>query len=263
MPFLPGTGSAIAVDVIVNGEGPWPFLVDTGSSHSAIDAALARRLGAPRVAKTLVSTSSGKEWAAVVRLTRVAVGPLAAVDLLATALPSGRLDDTGRLAGVLGWDVLASSAFTLDYAHRVMTWAPQTHSVLATLRLEERHGIRLICAKAGRDVLRLMPDSGSDVTVLFDRGTLPRVDPRPGLVGIRSIAGARPGRAGALRQLTLGTLQLSNHPVVVVNGSDIGDEHGDGLLSLHLFDSVTFRPREGVLELRRDTGSDEHTSVVQ
>src|SRR5947209_4982720 len=83
-PFRLGAHNEPVLAVRVNGEGPFPFILDTGSTHSSIGRELVRTLGAPAVAKTTVSSSLGQHVQAVVHLQRLEVGPLAAMQVLAT-----------------------------------------------------------------------------------------------------------------------------------------------------------------------------------
>ena len=50
-PFRLGAHNEPIVGVRVNGQGPFPFIFDTGSTHSSIAASLAAALNAPIVAK--------------------------------------------------------------------------------------------------------------------------------------------------------------------------------------------------------------------
>ncbi|HUR35625.1 MAG TPA: retroviral-like aspartic protease family protein [Vicinamibacterales bacterium] len=250
VPFVAGTGSAVVVPVLVNGRGPYPFMVDTGASHTSIDADLARHLGAPRVAKTLVSTTAGDDWAAVVKLRQVALGPLDAHEVLATEVPPGRLDGVSRVLGLIGRDLLGTRAFTIDYVLRQLEWPPApAQDRAAALPLDTRGRIWLVPVRSGSRTLRLVPDSGAEVTLLFDRGHALNVAYRGGTIGVQSVTGSRPARRGIVPRLEFGGLRLVEHEVVVVNGADVDPDHGDGVLPLHLFDRVTFRPEEASIQL--------------
>jgi predicted aspartyl protease len=73
----------IVVPVTVNGTGPFPFLLDTGSSHTAVSSSLARQLGAAPVAKTVVTSPVGEDVRGVVRLDQVMLGPVTAKGVMA------------------------------------------------------------------------------------------------------------------------------------------------------------------------------------
>lgn len=252
VPLRVTAGTAV-VDVVVNGTGPYPFLLDTGSSHTSIAATLAATLGAPRVARTTVSTTAGDAWAAVVQLSRIELGPLAATDLLATELPGAWQPPAGAV-GVIGRDLLGTRAFTLDYANRQLRWpgdAELDEAGAAVLPLDTAGPIWLLRAdEAGRPVA-LVPDSGAEQTIVFDRGQWQHLAHLAGTSAIRSVTGDRRATRGTLSTLNLAQLRFVEHPVIVVDGAEVARAHGDGLLPLHLFDRVTFRPRDGLVQLSR------------
>lgn len=199
------SGHGPVVDVMVNGRGPYPFLLDTGSSHTSIDAGLAARLGATRVARTLVATSAGDGWAAVLRLDSMALGPLVAIDLLAIELPGG-WSGGEQLMGVVGRDLLGDRAFTLDYGRRKLRWptdAELDEPGAAVLTLDTRGRVWLGRADAGGRPVDLVPDSRADDTVVFDRGQWRHLRRLAGTSAIRSVTGERRVVRGTLWTLNL------------------------------------------------------------
>ncbi len=97
----------------------------------------------------------------------------------------------------------------------------------------------------------LVPDSGSDGLVIFERGGRTRVelDATPQLMSVHSLSGAQEVRTMRLRELTVGPLTLRNHSVAVVTRNADDGTEGDGLLPLHLFDRVTFNAGRRYLAL--------------
>lgn len=254
VPFRRVAAPAVVVDVRVNGRGPFPFLVDTGSSHSAIDPALAAALGAPRVAKTLVSTPAGDAWAAVVRLERLTLGPVTASDIQATELSREDIAPGGEAVGVIGRDLLERRTFTLDYGQRRLDWSEVAEGEgddEQVLPLETGGGVWLARVPHGATSLTLVPDSGAEAMVLFDRGQWRRLSFRTGTNRLQSVTGERTARPGVLAELNVGAVRFVDYPVVVVDGAGVDRAHGDGLLPLHQFDRVTFRPAERLLQLSR------------
>ncbi|MGE3957670.1 MAG: retropepsin-like aspartic protease [Vicinamibacterales bacterium] len=247
---LTGTPGTPVVLVRVNGIGPLPFLVDTGSSHTTVTSALAREIEAPRVAKTLVSTSAGSDWAAVVRIGQMEVGPVRVTGLLATELPSDRLASELGIAGVLGLDLLGQHPFTIDFRARRLRWgaaSPDTFD--ATLSLDVDGTVwRVLATHQGRTVW-LVPDSAAEGLVLFNRGQWKDLVYTGGTSGVQSVTAVLPGRAATLPSLNLGALRFVDQDVVVVNGSGVDPAHGDALLPLHLFSRVAFDPVAGLVRL--------------
>jgi predicted aspartyl protease len=98
----------VVIPVVIGGEGPYPFILDTGSSHTAVSQTLASALGAVPVAKAPMATSMGSMSTLVVRLPDVAVGSAHVESLLATVLPPAAASWLGHgISGVLGQDFLS------------------------------------------------------------------------------------------------------------------------------------------------------------
>lgn len=247
VPFV-GAGDPV-VRVTVSGAGPYSFLVDTGSSHSAVSTRVAAALGLPRVAKTRLSSAGGEQWAAVDRIDRLELGPLAR-PLLATELPDEALGIHAGVDGVVGLDLLGQRPFCLDYAARRLSWAwPSTETGVVDLPLDTRGPVWLTQASSGARDLHLVPDSGADGLVLFDRGQLAGVSYRAGTIGVSTVTSGTVARAARLSRLNLDRLAFVDVPVAVVDGRGVGAEHGDGLLPLSARGQACFDPAGGRLRL--------------
>jgi Aspartyl protease len=257
-PFKLDQNGAVVVPVSVGGAGPFPFLVDTGSSHTVIADALMTRLGLSAVAKAAVVSASGQSMRPVVRLESTAVGSAVRDGLLASVLPSDRFIALGAdVQGVLGQDFLATFDYTLDYARRELTWKAEAGSgtPAARLSLTPDAGRFLVALPqgAGRGVVRLVPDSGSAALVIFDRrkvssGAL-RLMPAEGRARMNGVSGDRIVDRAVVRDLRVGDLVLHNEPAVVVNDGESGGTEADGLLPLHHFARVSFHAREQCLSI--------------
>ena len=97
---------AVLVNVCIEGKGPYPFVVDTGASSTAVDAGLVKRLGLQAVGEPekLVGPScvtDGREYR--VAQWSVAGLPLQPQTLTAVKIPD--LGDPGEPVGVIGSDV--------------------------------------------------------------------------------------------------------------------------------------------------------------
>jgi len=106
--------------VIVHGRA-FPFLIDTGSSKTLVDNALARKLHLKRVGKPIEVTGVGcSESASKVRLSSWSIGGQALPSIVATS--STIAGSGGRAFGLLGSDVLSHfGSIGIDYAHGVLT----------------------------------------------------------------------------------------------------------------------------------------------
>jgi predicted aspartyl protease len=247
-------GGGVIVPITIDGRGPFRFLLDTGSSHSAVSGALAEDLALRPVARTLVTTPVGETWRAVVRVRTLAVGPFVAPEIRPSVFDAPRLADEVRMDGVLGQDVLAGLSYTLDYRRRTLSWGgpPSSDGMGVRLLLEWEDGCPLVKAgpSGARGGLRLIPDSGASHVVLFDRGDgalPPHHDAGTG-VGVGTLDGERAARPVLIPELRLGAVVLRNQRGAVI---DAGGRKADGVLPLHAFARVTFDGPGGYLLIER------------
>jgi predicted aspartyl protease len=252
---LGGPGE-ILVSVRVDGKGPFPFLLDTGSTHSAIVEELAVSLGSVAVATTVTSTPIGQQLHAVVRLDRLELGSTLSRQLLASVVKQAALDPGGHIRGIVGQDVLADRHYTIDYRRRRLVWhepngRPSRSQEAAVFPLAfERERFVVDLPQPG-GTLRFVPDSGAAGLVLFDRGqrALPRLSPANGSTLLSTLAGDRLLPRLLLPALEVGTTTLRDIPAVIVAQDDDGGRSADGLLPLHLFARVTFNGPASLLVL--------------
>jgi predicted aspartyl protease len=240
-PFRLLSQGGIVLDARLNGSGPFEVLLDTGASHSTITESLARTLGAPAVARSVVSSSIGHALRTIVRVDRVELGPASAV-VLPTMVGDEVMDQIERVQAIVGQDVLASLRYTIDFPRRRIVWhssPPASHGTALELDFEE--GRFLARLPQERVLLRLVPDSGAGGLVLFDRSLdsdLPVVFER-GNFDVATLSGRGPGRRATMHALRVGAATLFNLPAVVVQPVVSVRAGGDGLLPLDLFDVVT------------------------
>lgn len=244
IPFQVGRHREPLVSVMVNGTGPFVFILDTGSSHSVISDELANALGARAVAKTTMVTVGGERLCAVVRVDRLAIGTLEVSDVLASVLPAALIDGSRPIHGVIGQDVLRTHRYTLDFRKRRIIWNPQTSRRTGdessfALRLEGERFI--VDVPQNGSVLRLVPDSGSEGLVLFQRRNvrLPALTLVPGRAWLSTLTERREVRQVNVQELRIGSASFQNVPAVLVDRSDSDAWKTDGLLPLHLFGRVT------------------------
>jgi predicted aspartyl protease len=127
----------VYVDVYVNGQGPFPFVLDTGASRSVIDPAIADELGLPESSETGVITGvTGQTTARMVEVEDWSVGDVAippstlvSLEMPQIAGPSilgGLLgNDMERIKGLLGSDALSEfGVIQIDYERSVLILRP-------------------------------------------------------------------------------------------------------------------------------------------
>jgi predicted aspartyl protease len=246
---------AVVVPVRVDGAGPFMFLLDTGSTHSAIGDTLAASLGIRAVAKAEIMSAAGHVLRPVARLGRMTVGGAARDGILASVLPSADLDAFGGgIDGVIGQDFLSVFDFTLDYRHGRLTWeaapAPDKPGDRLALTWDAGRFVVELPQGSGRSI-RLVPDTGSASLVIFDRpGTQAAQLPMRNMraqARMSSIAGTRTVSRAVVQALRIGDVVLRDEPAVVVDGAGSGGTQVDGLLPLHRFARVSFSAGERCL----------------
>ena len=252
-PFVLDDEGGVILPVVLNGRGPFRFLLDTGSTHSALSEETAAATGAPVVASAVVGSSVGEQSRPVVRMERFELGPLVLTDLVPSVVDLRGVDPDGGIDGLIGQDALARLRYTIDFRHRRILWWPDEATLEggAALTLEPSQGRFLVLLPQQASVVRLVPDSGAGTIVLFERSLhrLPRVTLLPDMGILASMTARRTVRRATLIELRVGPLSLRHVPAVVLSEQTGSDPmEGDGLLPLHLFERVTFdAPRRALI----------------
>jgi predicted aspartyl protease len=255
--------SQIFAGVCLNGHGPYPFIVDTGSHDTFVDVALARRLG-------LISASAasgmhgcdGPQKAASVRLS---AGPFVFGQdrqVLVTDLAS----PYAPLVGILGADALSSFGVDrIDYQAQTLTVpAPAAGTAPASLSAGTTHRIRLspsgnyqlMQATAGHAGGRLLLDTGAQGTTLT-----PAFAQQAGLAKASSVTTQTYAGAGCTRTVSyytardwsIGGFPLAPQPVGSVSDFlDADGSFGSGTLQRYSPVVIDYQQHELLLgPLRR------------
>ena len=255
--FVSSRHGEVVIPVFVGGEGPYRFLLDTGSSHSVISESLATTLRAVAVAKAPMATSVGSILALVVRLPDVAVGSARVESLLATSLPPSAASLLGDgVSGVIGQDFLSQFNYTLDYLTSRLSWDEDDEIAKGVrLPLEPSRGRFLVRLPQGARcgcAVRLVPDSGANGVVLFAGTEADRLpfDAAVNSMHVSTLAGDGTARSVIVRELLIAPAMLRDLPAarVVLPGGTFAN--GDGLLPLSLFARVSFRPHAGYMAVQ-------------
>lgn len=213
----------LTVEVMVNGKGPFPFLVDTGANGSVISSGLVDRLGLARRGAVEVHGLAGAQTVDTVKIDRLRVGQRTHSGMMMSVVAGA---DIGA-AGLLGLEWLGRNSLTLDYKARTMhvglaLAAPDAQTVVVKSHTKEG-GLTLIDGVMPGARLQAFLDSGSTITVgnmaLFaaakrnDAIVLSATD-----INLDSVTGqVLEGRPATLKSLTLGNMMLSNVPLVIGN----------------------------------------------
>jgi hypothetical protein len=258
-PFASRRPGEVVVPVQLGAEGPYRFLLDTGSTHSAVSAAVADGLNLRPVARTTMTASGGSVECLVVALPTVEVGPARLEGLTATELPPAADAALGLdVDGILGQDFLSRFSYTIDYEQSRIRWhdgestAAATGIRLALVPSQDRFVVEL--PQRGRKALRLVPDSGADALVLYGEAGRALVSEwLPGTAALDSPTGTRIlPRTAIVDGLEIGRTRIGRQPAVILaTAAAPGAQDGpDGLLPLHAFASVSFNARQLSLVIR-------------
>jgi predicted aspartyl protease len=114
-------GTRPVVEVMVNGKGPFLFLIDTGAQGQArVDVSLVQRLGLPRVGQSEASDMSGKNAITLdeVRLDTLSINSLSFRGITALSRNYNTVSHLPNIDGILGFDLFSNYLLTLDYVNK-------------------------------------------------------------------------------------------------------------------------------------------------
>lgn len=210
----------LTVQVSIDGEGPYPFLVDTGASTSVISADIVSAQGLKIGGQTNLHSITGVQPARTVVVGEVGVGRRIRHGLTMTVLPADNLE----AAGILGLDWLGSQGLLLDFAGQKMkvgAGLPYRDGRTVTVPIDMRqNGLSLLRGGVPGGSALVFLDTGSTTTV-GNMALLELAQDHGAIisdwtdVALRSVTGqVFNGRLATLRLLRMGDIRLRNVPVV-------------------------------------------------
>jgi predicted aspartyl protease len=173
VPFRSLADGLIIVPVMVNGSGPFDFVLDTGSSATAIDPRLAKKLALPMNGKSVdigIQDASDRE---LVHIDTVSVGKgtVAGLDVMVRENVIGAVK---RMSGTLGEDYLCNFDLIIDNKHHVVIFDPNPGSLALGLQGEHLEVARKGTYRGGqtrdRVILRGHSNEFGSTTFLVDSG---------------------------------------------------------------------------------------------
>ena len=121
VPFHVVRGFAVIVQVTVNGNGPYDFMLDTGTTITTVDRTLGQELALQQLGQGTATTLTERSPAALAIAHRVVFGPVAEQDVAVMIRDLKGLRELAPTArGVLGQNALNHADFLLDYRHKLM-----------------------------------------------------------------------------------------------------------------------------------------------
>jgi predicted aspartyl protease len=153
--------------VTVNGQGPYPFVVDTGANRSVISVELARTLNLPAAEPAPLHSVAGVETVQTVRIEHLAVSGLEVPGERIPVLPGARLG----AQGLLGVDGLGGRRLIMDFRKTSLTITagearPKREPLLVEIPAHRRFGqLMIIDAAIEQTPIVAFLDSGAQSTV--------------------------------------------------------------------------------------------------
>jgi len=215
----------ITVPALINGQGPFNFLVDTGANASCVSERLAQTLQLPPGPATAVHTVVGPKLRQSVLIDTLRLGARTLRKVRAPVLPISGAD----LDGVLGIDWLKGQRLVLGFADRRLEITKSLREASGDNRVvvpaRRRSGqLTIVDADMSGERISAMIDSGSQLSVGNEplRRLIQRQDPlqrrETQKVTLVSIADERfVGEVAYIPFMRLGGLHLGNVPVVFAN----------------------------------------------
>jgi len=233
--FRSPRGSSIVVPVYMNDNGPFDFLLDTGSTITFIDPELLRSLKLDVIEGGTVTALTGKSTVPLAIAQTVSVGPLiqSKVELGARDL-AGLHEMDSKIRGVLGQNVLRNADYLIDYRNRTIEFdfggslaALLDGERINTIRLETPDNpnywnteVPVKLAESNPHELNLILDTGSASVVLFsDSLDLARLSKRASLpLSMKDDNGIRKSVAEYPAQIHVGAISLDVEARVMAVG---------------------------------------------
>lgn len=158
----------MTVKVMINGAGPFRFIVDSGATRTVISRRLATLLGLPSAGTVTLHSVGGESQVESVKIASLSLSDLPAQAVVAPVLTE---EDLGAI-GILGIDVLANKRVVINLRTNRMTVEPAGRSRASSepgeivVMARRRYG-QLVLADADAVGTRIYAviDTGSSVTL--------------------------------------------------------------------------------------------------
>jgi predicted aspartyl protease len=157
----------LTVDVQVNGQGPYRFIVDSGADTSVVGLGIAQDLKLPVGRPVVLNGMTSRDIVDRVKIDQLTLGPTSVSNL---EVPALREADVGG-DGIVGIDALVSKRLMLDFEKRLIKiedaavrYIPQPGEIVVTAR-RERGQLILTRVRAAGLPLDAVIDTGTEITI--------------------------------------------------------------------------------------------------
>lgn len=156
-----------AVEVMVNGKGPFLFAIDTGGQGQArLDSTLVERLGLKPTGEARASDGSGTNVRVLptFEVDSIDIGGIKFNKLTALSRNYNAPDATQKIDGILGFGLFVDHLLTLDYPGRkvkISTGAIAKTAGQNIIEFDNSRGIVVVDLTVGKQTIKAHLDSGN------------------------------------------------------------------------------------------------------
>ena len=242
----------VVVPVRVNGEGPFDFLLDTGTNSTLMTPQLASRIHLRSIDRIPLITLSGTEMLPRGVLDSLTLGneSIKHLEVIFDDLQGVRAANS-KICGVLGQNFLSHFNYLINYSERYVEFDENNEMEKryagTPLKFEQDEGKMIVTSQTTapvKETLRLVLDSGASHLVIFPpaSGRL-RIEPehRDSFL-ITTNAMGNLVKQGWLHDLSVGSERVTNLPVaLILPQASVERRKEDGLLPTSLFHTIFFQ----------------------
>jgi predicted aspartyl protease len=242
----------VVVPVRVNDEGPFDFLLDTGTNTTLLTPELARRINLRATSRIPLITLSGTEMLPRAMLDSLALGTksLKHLEVIFDDLRGIRAVNS-KICGVLGQNFLSQFNYLIDYRERRVEFEEngdlEKRYAGTPLKVEHDEGKLIVTSQTTAPVhetLRLVLDSGASHLVIFPPASFRlriEAEHRDSFLVTTNSTG-NTIKQGLLHDLSVGDEHIEALPVaLILPHAPVERRSEDGLLPTCLFRIIFFQ----------------------
>lgn len=246
-------GSMIVVPVMVNGRGPYDFVLDTGTESTLIDTDLAQQIGVPVIDRIRLEGANGSAALARAFADEISLGPARVRNsevLIGALAPLHSINR--RIRGIIGQSFLRHFDYILDNAHSAieMVEGSETPPIDGKrVNFMRSRGRPLLPVKLDQSQMNFVLDSGASNVVVYSQL---RSVGLPCLAHLCTCQMQSSFAATEVPMARLDTLEVAGHrfgnlQAAVMKG--VSRQEADGLLPTRFFSKVYFSNSGGYVVL--------------
>jgi predicted aspartyl protease len=237
------------VPVTVNGQGPFDFLLDTGAEVTVIDKKVAKKLNLRPMVHTRLAHYTGTSKVPLAAIESMSVGSHTVQDMKVLYFDLKKLwDFDGKIQGVLGQDYLSKFNYLISCKEKLILFERDgdlgSRAIGTRLPCERDAGklyISIPFSSGGDECRRFLLDSGSPYLLVYGK---PKDVTDLDIIRVeeervaKTATGRRVLRVCRIGAFKIGDIILKGLRVRLTPSGAGGTRYSDGLLPIHIFESV-------------------------